>query len=78
MEVANRNISVIECERGLLGISALPDLLILVSYIWALILFRFIEPENLSTLIETVRKSNSGSFLHGEIYALLVIVNGEG
>ena len=54
VDMVEANISVVECERGLLGISALPDVLILVSYIWALILFRFIEPENLSTLIETV------------------------
>ena len=57
----NRSMSsdrpVLICNDDVVTSSVVPDVLLLLAYLWALYLFRVSETEHLSTLIETVSKS---------------------
>ena len=55
----NKTVSYISCDQGLLTTGILPDALVLVSYVWAWIVFRKMEPEHLSALIATVSALSS-------------------
>ena len=44
----------INCERHLLTSYLIPDVLLLVAYVYSLYVFRMALPEHLTTLMETV------------------------
>lgn len=52
--IARGNFSILDCDKHIVSNDVVSYVLILGSYIGGLLIFRFLEPEHLSSLSETV------------------------
>ena len=65
---------IVRCKRHLVTRLLIGDVLLLVTYLWGLYIFRFKSPEHLATLMETVIFVVNKQ-LSAESYVVVVVVD---